>query len=45
MKICSTNNKNKKSLNMHQEWKNLEKKNLSYRNLIKNIPAFTKIFK
>ena len=30
---------------MHQEWKNLEKKNQSYRNIIKNVPSFTKIFK
>lgn len=30
---------------MHQEWKNLQKKNQSYRNIIKNVPSFTRIFK
>lgn len=45
MKICALSNKNRKNLNMHQEWRNLQKKNQSYRNLLKNVPAFTKIFK
>lgn len=30
---------------MHHEWKTLQRKNQAYKNLLKNVPAFTKIFK
>lgn len=45
MKTCSSYKGKRNNLNMHQEWKNVEKQNASYRNLLKNLPAFTKIFK
>jgi len=45
MKACTNGYKGKKNINMHQEWKNVEKQNISYKNLLKNMPAFTKIFK
>lgn len=46
MKVCSqANNTKKKPNNMHHEWKVLQKKNETYKNLLKNMPAFTKIFK
>ena len=45
MKICSQRSQIRKNANIHKEWKNVEKKNEAYRNIIKNIPAFTKIFK
>lgn len=44
MKVCSQSSIVRKNINMHKEWKNLEKKNEAYRNLLKNMPAFTKIF-
>lgn len=44
-KVCSQSNKNKKVVNIHQEMKKIEKKNQAYHNLLKNVPAFTKIFK
>lgn len=43
--MCAQSSKARNSINIHHEWKHLEKKNQAYKNLIRNMPAFTKIFK
>ena len=45
MKLCSQTSQVRKSVSVHREWKSLEKKNEAMKNLMKNFPAFTKIFK
>lgn len=46
MKTCQNHLQGKKgSLNMAAEWKNNEKKNSALTNLVKQFPAFTKIYK
>ena len=46
MKTCLNHSFARKgSLNMVGEWKNNEKKNLALTNLVKQFPAFTKIYK
>ncbi len=38
-------NKRKSNILSHSEWKKLEKKNVALMNLIKRMPAFTKIYR
>lgn len=47
MKKClsSSNFQRKQNINIVKEWKNLEKRNISLTHLVKQLPAFTRIYK
>jgi hypothetical protein len=47
MKLClsSSNFQRKQNINIVKEWKNLEKRNISLTHLVKQLPAFSKIYK
>jgi hypothetical protein len=47
MKTClsSSQFQRKHNINIVSEWKNLERRNISLTNLVKRLPAFTKIYR
>jgi hypothetical protein len=47
MKTClsSSHLQRKQNINIVNEWKNLERRNIALTNLLKRLPAFTRIYR